>query len=70
MVLKLVKYHPQFAYSVGDEFTVNEKDTKILLEGGYAMPVGQKVETPESNTVPAANASIQLPKHKKQQNRK
>lgn len=38
MQLKLIKYHPLFAYSVGDVFEVNEKDTKHLLDGKYAVP--------------------------------
>jgi hypothetical protein len=40
-MLKLVKYHPLFAYSVGDVFEVNEKDTKTLLEGGYATRISK-----------------------------
>lgn len=39
MKLKLVKYHPLYAYSVGDQFEVNEEHTKVLLEGKYATPV-------------------------------
>lgn len=37
-MLKLIKYHPLFAYCVGDVFKVNEADTKILTEEGYAVP--------------------------------
>lgn len=36
-MLKLIKYHPLFAYSVGDVFEVNERDTKTLLDGKYAV---------------------------------
>lgn len=36
-MLKLVKYHPLFAYSVGDVFEVNEKDTETLIKGGFAI---------------------------------
>jgi hypothetical protein len=36
-MLKLVKYHPLFAYSVGDIFEVSEADAKILLDGKYAV---------------------------------
>jgi hypothetical protein len=35
-ILKLKKYHDLFAYSVGDVFQVNQKDTEILLKGGFA----------------------------------
>jgi hypothetical protein len=43
-MLKLVKYHPLFAYSVGDEFEVGESDTKILIEGGYAVEISKKTQ--------------------------
>lgn len=39
MKIKLVKYHPAYAYSVGDEFEVNEAHTNLLLDGGYAVKV-------------------------------
>jgi hypothetical protein len=46
MTLKLIKYHPLFAYSVGDVFEVNDSDTNKLLEGKYAVPVdGADIET-------------------------
>jgi hypothetical protein len=65
MTLKLVKYHPLFAYSVGDEFQVNEKDTQHLLDGGYAVPVGkQEIETPEASIPALENASIEVKKSK------
>ena len=35
-MLKLIKYHPLFAYSVGDVFQVNEADTEYLKKEGYA----------------------------------
>lgn len=35
-MLKLIKYHPQYAYSVGDVFEVNKKDTEYLLKEKYA----------------------------------
>lgn len=41
-MLKLVKYHPLFAYSVGDTFEVNETDTKTLLDGKYAIRLSQE----------------------------
>jgi hypothetical protein len=47
MKLHLIKYHPQFAYSVGDQFEVNDADTKTLLDGGYAVPAS---EAPVENT--------------------
>lgn len=50
MKLRLVKYHPQFAYSVGDEFKVNDADTKTLLDGKYAEPIGKKVEDASSKS--------------------
>jgi hypothetical protein len=40
MLIRLIKYHPLYAYSVGDEFEVNEEHTQILLDGKYAEPVG------------------------------
>jgi hypothetical protein len=63
MKLKLVKYHPLFAYSVGDVFEVNEADTKHLLDGKYAEPLGEaakeeKKEEPRQEPE-AENASDQ-----------
>jgi hypothetical protein len=64
-MLKLIKYHPRYAYSVGDEFEVNEKDTKELLDGGYAVPVGGEIiESPEAHIEQPENASIEIPKSK------
>lgn len=49
MKLKLVKYHPKFAYSVGDVFEVPPVKEAILLDGGYAVPVEEeKPKTTES----------------------
>jgi hypothetical protein len=39
MRIKLIKYHPLYAYSVGDVFEVNEEHTKYLLEEKYAEAV-------------------------------
>lgn len=48
MKIKLVKYHPEFAYSVGDEFQVSESHTKLLLDGGYAVKVkAEERQAPE-----------------------
>jgi hypothetical protein len=46
--LQLVKYHPLFAYSVGDKFEVNDADTKLLLDGKYAVPASEKAENASS----------------------
>ena len=48
MKLRLIKYNPLFAYSVGDQFEVNEADTKTLLDGNFAVPAGQKVDKVEN----------------------
>lgn len=58
MELQLIKYHPLFAYSVGDKFQVSEGNTKILLDGGYAVPVGSVIESPEDKLPPIENTSL------------
>jgi hypothetical protein len=73
MLLRLIKYHPLFAYSVGDEFEVNEKDTQTLLDGEYAVPASasepapaaQVIETSEARLEQPENASIQFQKKQK-----
>lgn len=74
MLLRLIKYHPLFAYSVGDEFEVSEKDTQTLLDGKYAEPVGVQaspvIETPEAKMEQPENASLEFSKPKKQHNKK
>jgi hypothetical protein len=74
MKIKLIKYHPQFAYSVGDVFEVNDRDTEILLSGNYAEPVGVQepptIDTPEANMPKHQNASNEFSKQKKQHNKK
>jgi hypothetical protein len=55
-ILKLKKYHDLFAYSVGDVFQVNDKDTDLLLKGEFAVEASKEereafmdsVETGES----------------------
>lgn len=60
MLLQLIKYHPLFAYSKGDQFEVNDEDTKTLLEGKYAVPVGDhaQIETPEDKQPEPETASV------------
>jgi hypothetical protein len=63
MKLKLVKYHPLFAYSVGDEFEVLPHDEKTLLDGKYAVPVSAHVEV-EKATDQGAESALEEAKEK------
>jgi hypothetical protein len=63
-MLKLIKYHPLFSYSVGDEFEVSDADKKFLLEGGFAVPAGsEKIETAEAK-MPGAEKAVKENKKK------
>lgn len=46
-MLQLIKYHPLFAYSVGDRFKVNAEDENLLIEGGYAVRVSEELTEEE-----------------------
>jgi hypothetical protein len=58
-MLKLVKYHPQFAYSVGDVFEVSESDSKYLLENEFAVETA--APAPEQGTVEAPETGEAAP---------
>lgn len=64
MKIKLVKYHPLFAYSVGDVFEVNKKDTEYLLGSAYAVEASkndaEKAEEEEFARLEAEEAKAKI----------
>lgn len=74
MKIKLIKYHPKFAYSVGDVFEVPPIKEAILLDGGYAVPVEEvKIsgdEEIETATDKVAEKSLHEARKHKHKNKK
>jgi hypothetical protein len=55
--VKFLKYHPLFAYSVGDECKLLVKDADMLIKGGFAISIGAKSETIEDTDSKEARES-------------
>jgi hypothetical protein len=59
MKVKIIKYHPLFAYDVGDIAPLIESDAQRLIESGHAVPVQPEAE---SATIKAETAAIKRKK--------
>ncbi len=59
-MLKLVKFHPRFAYDPGDVFEVDEANTKFLLDNKYAV----KASKEESDAARAALETAESKNHR------